>query len=158
MIHSFLAKQHKNDYTFPSVNSFIMKTRATYTAEEKLKIIRAILSRKTSIQKIAREKGIAATLISLWKKQAESAMLARFQPQPKGRKKVVPAVVTTPADLRALRNETRKAKIKAAHLETSLKEARARLAQVEDMLRTMAGAAGYKMVKTRRPRRSTSKD
>jgi len=157
MIHSFLAKRRKNVYTFPSVNSFIMKTRASYTAEEKLKIIRAILTRKTSIQKVAREKGIAPTLISLWKKQAENAMLARFQPQPKGRKKVVPAVVTTPADLRALRNETRKAKIKAAHLESSLKDARARLAQVEDMLRTMVEAAGYKLVKIRRSRRSASK-
>lgn len=155
MIHSFLAKRRKNVYTFPSVNSLIMKTRASYTAEEKLKIIRAILTKKTSIQKVAKEKGIAPTLISLWKKQAENAMLARFQPQPKGRKKVVPAVVTTPADLRALRNETRKAKIKAAHLETSLKEARTRLAQVEDMLRAMVESSGYKLVKARRPRRST---
>lgn len=155
MIHSFLAKRRKNVYTFSSVNSLIMKTRASYTAEEKLKIIRAILTKKTSIQKVAKEKGIAPTLISLWKKQAENAMLARFQPQPKGRKKVVPAVVTTPADLRALRNETRKAKIKAAHLETSLKEARTRLAQVEDMLRAMVESSGYKLVKARRPRRST---
>lgn len=135
-----------------------MKIRASYSPEEKLKIIRVVLSKKASIQKVAKEKGIAPTLISLWKKQAETAMMARFQPQPKGRKKVVPVVVTTPSDVRALRNEARKAKIRAAHLESSLKEARNRIAQMEGMLGTMAEKAGYKLVKARRPRQKTSRD
>ena len=60
-----------------------MKNRANYTTEEKLAIVREVLSRKRSIQRIGEEKGIAPTLISLWKKQAEDAMSERFQPRPK---------------------------------------------------------------------------
>ena len=44
------------------------RTRTPYSAEEKAEIILAVLTRKTTIQKIAKEKNIAATLVSLWKK------------------------------------------------------------------------------------------
>lgn len=131
-----------------------MKKRTTYTPEEKLKIIRDVLSRKTSIQKVAKEKAIAPTLISLWKKQADEAMKTRFQPQPKGRRKVEAAAVSAPAGVRSLKNEARKAKIKAAHLEASLKEARARASQLEEQVAALAAAMGYKLVKVRRARRS----
>ena len=50
-----------------------MKERASYTPEEKLEIIKAIFSKKAKIQDVAKKKGIAPTLISLWKKQAEDA-------------------------------------------------------------------------------------
>lgn len=131
-----------------------MKNRTTYTPEDKLKIIRDVLSRKTSIQKVAKEKNIAPTLISLWKKQADDAMKSRFQPQPKGRRKAVAASAPVAADVRVLKNEARKAKIKAAHLEASLKEARSRAAKLEEQVATLAAALGYKLVKARRPRRS----
>lgn len=132
-----------------------MKDRTSYTPEEKLQIIQAVLSKKTTIQKVAKERGIAATLISLWKKQAEDAMLARFQPQPKGRRKTVTAAAPAAcADSRGLKNDVRKAKIKAAHLEASVKEMKARCAKLEELLAGLTGAMGYKMVKVRTPRKS----
>ncbi len=130
-----------------------MKDRTSYTPEEKLQIIQAVLSKKTTIQKVSKEKGIAATLISLWKKQAEEAMLARFQPQPKGRRKSTPAA-SSAAGTRSLKNDARKAKIKAAHLESSVKEMKARCAKLEEQIAAMAGAMGYKMVKVRATRKS----
>lgn len=129
-----------------------MKDRTSYTPEEKLQIIQAVLSKKATIQKVSKEKGIAATLISLWKKQAEEAMLARFQPQPKGRRKSTPAAST--AGTRSLKNDARKAKIKAAHLESSVKEMKARCAKLEEQIAAMAGSMGYKMVKVRATRKS----
>lgn len=131
-----------------------MKNRASYTPEEKLQIVRAVLSKKTTIQKVAKEKQIAPTLISLWKKQAEDAMMARFQPQPKGRRKITPAVAPADADTRSLKNEARKAKIKAAHLEASVKEMKARCAKLEDLLSGLTSTLGYKMVKARTSRKS----
>lgn len=130
-----------------------MKNRASYTPEEKLQIVRAVLSKKTTIQKVAKEKQIAPTLISLWKKQAEDAMMARFQPQPKGRRKITPAVAPADADTRSLKNEARKAKIKAAHLEASVKEMKARCAKLEDLLSGLTSTLGYKMVKARTSRK-----
>ncbi|MDO5470768.1 MAG: transposase [Akkermansia sp.] len=130
-----------------------MKNRASYTPEEKLQIVRAVLSKKTTIQKVAKEKQIAPTLISLWKKQAEDAMMARFQPQPKGRRKITPAVAPADADTRSLKNEARKAKIKAAHLEASVKEMKARCAKLEDLLSGLTATLGYKMVKARTSRK-----
>ena len=132
---------------------FYMKDRASYTAEEKLAIVKVVLSRKRSIQDIAKEKGIAATLISLWKKQAEDAMVARFQPQPKGRRKVEKPVEVITPDTKSLKNDVRKAKIKAAHLDASLKESKKRVAVLEQQLGELCSALGYKMIKARKPRK-----
>lgn len=129
-----------------------MKERASYTPEEKLEIIKAIFSKKAKIQDVAKKKGIAPTLISLWKKQAEDAMVARFQPQPKGRRKSVPTVVAGDND-KELKNDARKAKIKAAHLEASLRDTKARCARLEEQLSTLAATLGYRMVKVRNPRK-----
>ncbi len=129
-----------------------MKDRASYTPEEKLEIIKAIFSKKTKIQDVAKKKGIAPTLISLWKKQAEDAMVARFQPQPKGRRKSAPTVVVGDND-KELKNDARKAKIKAAHLESSLRETKARCARLEEQLSALAGTLGYRLVKVRTPRK-----
>ena len=131
-----------------------MKNRASHTPEEKLQIVRAVLSKKTTIQKVAKEKNIAPTLISLWKKQAEDSMLARFQPQPKGRRKSTPVAAPVDSDTRGLKNEARKAKIKAAHLEASLKEMKARVAKAESIVRELAAQLGYKLVKVRTPRKA----
>lgn len=137
------------------------RPRTTYTPDEKANIIKGILSRKLSIQKIAKEKGIAPTLISLWKKQAEDAITARFQPQPKGRKKTKPTVAPALSDsVRSVKNELRKIKIKAAHLEASLKDARTRLATTGELLESMAATMGFKLVKVRtssRGRKAKSK-
>lgn len=133
---------------------FFMKNRASYTAQEKLAIVKKVLSRKHSIQDVAKEKGIAATLISLWKKQAEEAMAARFEPQPKGRRKAVKPAEETAADTKSLKNEARKAKIKAAHLDASLKEAKKRVSVLEQQLASLCQALGYKLVKARKPRKS----
>ncbi len=128
-------------------------TRNTHSAEDKMQIVLDILSRKTNIQKVARAKGIAPTLISLWKKQGLDAMLARFQPQPKGRKKSVPeSGPTADCDTRAARNEARAAKIRASHLENSLRETRAKLQGVESQVQAMAESLGCKLVKARTPR------
>lgn len=123
-------------------------------------IIRSIFSRKTTIQKISKEKGIAPTLISLWKKQAEDAILARFQPQPKGRKKASPdAAAPVAVGVRSLKNEARKAKIKAAHLESSVKDVKERLSALEEPVSALASAMGFKLVKARTPRKPrTPKD
>lgn len=129
-----------------------MKERASYTPEEKLEIIKAIFSKKAKIQDVAKKKGIAPTLISLWKKQAEDAMEARFQPQPKGRRKSVPTVVAGDND-KELKNDARKAKIKAAHLEASLRETKARCARLEEQLSALVATLGYRMVKVRTPRK-----
>ena len=133
-----------------------MKERASYTPEEKLKIIMDVLSKKVSIQKVAEDKKIAPTLISLWKKQAEDAMMARFQPQPKGRRKSKPEAAPMDADSRSLKNEARKAKIKAAHLEASLKEMKARYARLESQIGALVSTMGSRMVKVRTPRKQKS--
>ena len=130
-----------------------MKERASYTPEEKLKIIMDVLSKKVSIQKVAEDKKIAPTLISLWKKQAEDAMMSRFQPQPKGRRKSKPEPAPMDTDSRSLKNEARKAKIKAAHLEASLKEMKARYARLESQIGALVSTLGSRMVKVRTPRK-----
>ena len=129
--------------------------RASYTSEEKTKIVLSILAKKVSIQKVAQEKGIAPTLISLWKKQALEAIEARFQPQPKGRKKAAPAAAPAKATkaAKAVRNEARAAKIKAAHLENSLRDARGKLAALEQQVQALAAGLGCKLVKERTPRK-----
>ncbi len=128
-------------------------SRTSYSTEEKMEMILSILSKKSSIQKIAKEKGIAATLISLWKKQALEAMEARFRPQPKGRPKSTPEVPAEANDaMKKARNEARSAKIKAAHLEISLRETREKLAAMEAQLQSLAAIVGCKVVKEVKPR------
>ena len=134
-----------------------MKDRASYSAEEKLAIVKMVLARKRSIQDIAKDKGIAATLISLWKKQAEDAMSARFRPQPKGRRKVEKPVEVVTVDTKSLKNDARKAKIRASHLEASLKETKARCARLEEQVGALVTTLGCRMVKVRTPRKG-SKD
>lgn len=129
------------------------KTRATYTPEEKVEIILAVMSRKTTIQKIAKEKNIAPTLVSLWKKQAEDAMLERFVSIRPGRRKVEVTQDDVKDSLRAARLDARTAKTRAARLETSLKKAKERVAALESGVRGLAGAMGCKLTKSMRPRR-----
>ncbi len=131
-----------------------MKTRATYTPEFKMEILRAIANPRISIQKIAKEKGVAATLISLWKRQADEAVMSRFQPQPKGRKKVKDSPEKVASALQGARREKRNARIKASHLENSLRDTQAKLSAMEAMLSTMVEQLGYRMVKIRTPRRN----
>ncbi len=132
-------------------------TRTSYSAQEKAEIILQILSKKTTIQKVAKEKGIAATLISLWKKQALDAIEERFQAKPKGRPKMVRDEAPAAEQLKTARKETRGARIKAAHLETSLRETRVKLAAFENALKPLVAGMGYTLVKekaSRKPRKS----
>ena len=135
-----------------SLSNFIMKSRTSYTAEQKLAIVREVMSRKVSIQKVAAREQIAATLISLWKKQAEDAMVERFQPKPKGRRKAeMPA--ENAEQMQKIKNESRKIKIKASHLESSLKESKKRVAMLEAKLGDVCAVLGYKLLKVRRARK-----
>lgn len=124
------------------------KTHTTYTPEEKTNMILAVLSRKTTIQKISAEKGIAATLISLWKKQAEDAVAARFQPQPRGRRKsATPKAAEPKSEVRTLKAELRKARAKATRTETALKNAKAQIATLESGVNALAASMGCKLRK-----------
>ncbi len=128
-------------------------TRTNYSAEEKQEIIFSILTKKSSIQQISKEKGIAPTLISLWKKQAMDAMFARFQAQPKGRPKIVREEPAPTEQLKEARHEARNAKIKAAHLENSLRETREKLAQLEEQLKPLVALLGYRLEREKAPRK-----
>ena len=131
------------------------KTRTNYTPEEKLQIILDVMTRKSSIQNLAKEKNIAPTLICLWKKQAEDAILERFKSRTRGRRPKAAEETGKTPEMRTLRNEARKARIKAAHLETSLKDCKAKLAATQDKLGELAGAMGYKVVRnTKRKRKA----
>lgn len=129
------------------------RTRTPYAPEEKAEIILSVLTRKTTIQKVAKEKGIAATLVSLWKKQAEDAILARFADSKPGRRKVEATADDVKGELRAARIEARTAKTRATRLEASLKTAKARIAALENGVREQAATMGCKLVKATRPRR-----
>lgn len=129
------------------------RTRTPYSAEEKSEIILAVMNRKTTIQKIAKEKGIAPTLVSLWKKQAEDAIKERFASTRPGRRKVEPTADDVKEGLRASRVEARTAKTRATRLETSLKNTKARVAALEAGVRELAAVMGCKLVKETRPRR-----
>lgn len=129
------------------------RTRTPYSAEEKSEIILAVMNRKTTIQKIAKEKGIAPTLVSLWKKQAEDAIKERFASARPGRRKVEPTADDVKEGLRASRVEARTAKTRATRLETSLKNTKARVAALESGVRELAAVMGCKLVKETRPRR-----
>lgn len=130
------------------------KQHKTYSPEEKTQIILSILAHKTSIQKIAAQKEIAPTLVSLWKKQAEDAIAARFQPQPRGRRKsATPKVAEPKADVRTLKAELRKARTKATRMENSLKAAKAQVATLESGVNALVTAMGCKLRKVHTPRR-----
>lgn len=121
-------------------------SHASYTPEEKKQIVLDVLSRKTTIQKIAAKKNIAPTLISLWKKQAEDAVYARFQPQPRGRRKAVAVTTAQPkASTMELRAELRKTRTKLTRTENALKAARERLEGLESGVKGMAEAMGCKL-------------
>ena len=129
------------------------KSRASYSAQEKTEIILAVLAKKTSIQKIAKEKKIAATLVSLWKKQAEDAIVDRFASSRPGRRKVEVSPEGMKEELRKARIAARTAKTRATRLESALAASKARAAALENGLRSMVAEMGCKMVKATRPRR-----
>lgn len=129
------------------------KTRTSYTPEEKTEIILAVMNRKTTIQKIAKEKGIAPTLVSLWRKQAEDAIMERFAGTRPGRRKMEVAPDDVKEELRKARIEARTSKTRATRLETSLKGVKARAAALEAGIRGLAAEMGCKLVKATRPRR-----
>lgn len=129
------------------------KTRTSYTPEEKTEIILAVMNRKTTIQKIAKEKGIAPTLVSLWRKQAEDAIMERFAGTRPGRRKMEVAPDDVKEELRKARIEARTSKTRATRLETSLKVVKGRAAALEAGIRELAAEMGCKLVKATRPRR-----
>lgn len=129
------------------------RTRVVYSAEEKAEIILAVMNRKTSIQKIAAEKNIAPTLVSLWKKQAEDAVLDRFANTHPGRRKLEPSMDDIKEELRVARIEARTSKTRATRLEASVKNMKARVAELEAGVREMAAAMGCKLVKSTRRRK-----
>ena len=130
--------------------------RTSYSPEEKAAIILAVMSRKTTIQKIAKEKNIAPTLVSLWKKQAEDAVLERFVGTRPGRRKVEVSAEDIKGELKAARLAARTAKTRATRLESALKTAKARVAALESGIKGLAAEMGCKMVKSARPRRKKS--
>ena len=130
------------------------KTRTSYTPEEKAEIILAVMNRKTTIQKIANQKGIAPTLVSLWKKQAEDAILERLVGTRPGRRKAEVSPEEMKGELRGARIDARTAKTRATRLENSLKAARERIAMLENAIAELASVAGCKTAaKPVRPRR-----
>lgn len=129
------------------------RKRASYTPEEKVEIILAVMSRKTTIQKIAKEKNVAPTLVSLWKKQAEDAILERFVGTRPGRRKIEVSPEDMKGNLRKARIEARTAKTRATRLESALKNAKERVAALESGVRAMAASMGCKLAKSERARR-----
>ena len=129
------------------------RTRVIYSAEEMAEIILAVMNRKTTIQKIAEEKKIAPTLVSLWKKQAEDAVRERFASTRPGRRKVEVTTDDIKEELRAARIEARTSKTRATRLEASLNNMKARVAVLESGVREMAAAMGCKLTKSARLRR-----
>ncbi len=132
------------------------KKHATYTAQEKTEIVLRILQkgRDNTIQKVAAEKNIVPTLISLWKKQAEEAILKRFENATPGRRKSVEPKAALKEDARATRVELRRAKTRATRAENKLKGVTERLAVLEQGVTAMSTAMGCKLVKKRAKRGS----
>lgn len=126
------------------------KTRTAYSPEEKTEIVLAVMSRKVKIQNIAKEKNIAATLVSLWKKQAEEAILERFSATRPGRRKIEPSADEMKGEVRTARLAARTAKTRASRLEASLKAARARIATLKNAIQELAELAGCKSPKVTR--------
>ena len=137
------------NFTVMSENS---KSRTSYKPEEKAAIVLSVMNRKTTIQKVCKDKQIAATLISLWKKQAEEAILERFTNSRPGRRKQEPSSEDIKGGIRAARVDARTAKTRATRLENSLKTARERIAMLENAIAELACAAGCKVVKPERVR------
>ena len=98
------------------------KSRTSYTPEEKTAIVLSVMNRKTTIQKVCKEKQIAATLISLWKKQAEEAILERFASSRPGRRKLEPSADDIKGGIRAARVDARTARPVLLVWKTRLKQ------------------------------------
>lgn len=122
------------------------KPRTTYSADQKLSIVLSVLSRRCSIQKAAREHNIAPTMISLWKKQAEDAILERFQSRPKGRR---PEAVSQ-EKIRQWKEEVRNANAKAKALEASLREVQGLMEEIQGQLGDVVGSMTIQLGKLRR--------
>lgn len=121
------------------------KIHKTYTTEHKKDIILSVLARKTTIQKVAAQEGIAPTLVSLWKKQAEDAIEERFKPQPRGRRKAEDCPETAAEELQKLRKELRKAQNKIDRLETTLQRESQRMREFNALIESW----GFRLVVTR---------
>lgn len=121
------------------------KIHKTYTTEHKKDIILSVLARKTTIQKVAAQEGIAPTLVSLWKKQAEDAIEERFKPQPRGRRKAEECPEAAAEELNKLRAELRKARTKIARLETTLDRESKRMREFNKLIESW----GFRLVAQR---------
>ncbi len=132
------------------------KKHATYTAKDKTEIVLRILQkgRDNTIQKVAAEKNIVPTLISLWKKQAEEAILKRFENATPGRRKSTEPKAAVKEDARAAKSELRRARTRATKAENKLKDVTERLATLEQGVNAMSAAMGCKLVKKRAKRGS----
>lgn len=132
------------------------KKHATYTAKDKTDIVLRILQkgRDNTIQKVAAEKNIVPTLISLWKKQAEDAILKRFENATPGRRKSADPKTSEKAEARIAKAELRRARTRATKAENKLKEVTVRLATLEQGVNAMSAAMGCKLVKKRAKRGS----
>lgn len=132
------------------------KKHATYTAKEKAEIVLRILQkgRDNTIQKVAAEKNIVPTLISLWKKQAEEAILKRFENATPGRRKSMEPKASVKEEARTSKAELRRVRTRATKAENKLKEVSERLTVLEQGVNAMSEAMGCKLVKKRARRAS----
>lgn len=128
------------------------KKHAIYDAKEKAAIVLAVLTGEKSIQKIAKEKDIVPTLVSLWKKQAVDAINDRFTTVTRGRRKATTTKAEVKEDGRVMRGELRKARARATRAEHAMESMRERLSALENAVEAMTAALGCKMVKVRRAR------
>lgn len=134
-----------------------MKERATYTSEQKMSIVLRVLSHKNSIQEVAAETGVAPTLISLWKKQAELAIAERFLPQPRGRRKAVKTQQDMSSEMKVLKSAARKARHKVSRLELALAASKKHISTLERKLADIAEQLGFRLVRERKTRTETDK-
>lgn len=132
------------------------KKHATYTAKEKAEIVLRVMQkgRDNTIQKVAAEKNIVPTLISLWKKQAEEAILSRFENATPGRRKSTEPKAAAKEEARATRAELRRARTRATKAENKLRDVTERLTVLEQGVNAMSAAMGCKLVKKRAKRGS----
>lgn len=132
------------------------KKHATYTAKEKAEIVLRVMQkgRDNTIQKVAAEKNIVPTLISLWKKQAEDAILSRFENATPGRRKSTEPKAAAKEEARATKAELRRARTRATKAENKLRDVTERLTVLEQGVNAMSAAMGCKLVKKRAKRGS----
>lgn len=132
------------------------KKHATYTAKEKAEIVLRVMQkgRDNTIQKVAAEKNIVPTLISLWKKQAEEAILSRFENATPGRRKSTEPKTAAKEEARATKAELRRARTRATKAENKLRDVTERLTVLEQGVNAMSAAMGCKLVKKRAKRGS----